>query len=370
MRLFICVLLLFAVTGTVQARDLQGLYRAIVPVIDQSEAERRMALKLTLAQVIKKVTGREAVMNNIALATAFSRAESFVEQYQYKKTDDIDEEQEAPLIPEYLLSVLYNKASIDAVLKQHNVPVWGRNRPVVLAWVAIKNKQGERYLVGPERAISAGHIEQAGDNSGLPYTLPLMDLQDQRSVTFNDVWGGFSERILKASERYGVEHVLFSRFLQRPDGQWRARWSLLSDQGQVDGEAEQAVLVDTLAEMTSDTTKILADIYAPEGVRHRNSIIMKVDGIDDLAGLSHVFGYLQSLDVIVGVSWQHVQLNEVKFELTYEGELAVLRDTIKLNNILKEVTEGPELLSNAIITMTNSSAMTVYEPLLHYRVGF
>ena len=370
MRLFICVLLLFAVTGTVQARDLQGLYRAIVPVIDQSEAERRMALKLTLAQVIKKVTGREAVMNNIALATAFSRAESFVEQYQYKKTDDIDEEQEAPLIPEYLLSVLYNKASIDAVLKQHNVPVWGRNRPVVLAWVAIKTKQGERYLVGPERAISAGHIEQAGDNSGLPYTLPLMDLQDQRSVTFNDVWGGFSERILKASERYGVEHVLFSRFLQRPDGQWRARWSLLSDQGQVDGNAEQAVLVDTLAEMTSDTTKILADIYAPEGVRHRNSIIMKVDGIDDLAGLSHVFGYLQSLDVIVGVSWQHVQLNEVKFELTYEGELAVLRDTIKLNNILKEVTEGPELLSNAIITMTNSSAMTVYEPLLHYRVGF
>jgi len=370
MRLFIGILLLFVVAETVQARDLQGLYRAIVPVIDQSEAERRMALKLTLAQVIKKVTGREAAMNNIALATAFSRAESFVEQYQYKKADGIGAEQEAPLIPEYLLSVLYNKASIDAVLKQHNVPVWGRNRPVVLAWIAIETKQGERYLVGPERAASASHIEQAGDNSGLPYTLPLMDLQDQRTVNFNDVWGSFSERILKASERYGVEHVLLSRLLQQADGQWRARWSLLSDQGQVDGEAEQALLEDTLAEMTSDTTKILADIYAPEGIRHRNNIIMKVDGIDDLAGLSHVFGYLQSLDVIEGVSWQHVQLNEVKFELSYEGELAVLKDTIKLNNILKEVIERPELLPISTITTENNRAMVADEGFLHYRVGF
>jgi len=370
MRLLIGALLLFVVSVAVQARDLEGLYRATVVVSDQSKEERRMALKLTLAQVIQKVTGREAVMNNIALAIAFSKAESFVEQYQYKKTDGLDENQETLLMPEYLLSVLYNKASIDAVLKQYNMPVWGRNRPVVLAWLAIESQQGERVLVSPERVVSVNQIELAGENSGLPFALPLMDLQDQRSVTFNDVWGGFSERILKASERYGVEHVLFARFLQQPGGAWKVRWSLLNKLGQVDGEAKQQVFEDALMVMTRSVTKDLADIYAPEGLRLKNKITMKVDGINSLIDLSRVFEYLQLLDTIEKVSWQHIQLNQAKFELSYEGELAVLIDTIKLNNILKEVIEGPELLSNSIITMKNSPAMTVYEPLLHYRVGF
>ena len=370
MRLLIFVLLLFTVSGTIQARDLNGLYRAAVPVSDQSKAERNKALKISLAQVIQKVTGRSSVMNDKAIATAFSNAGSFVEQYQYKKANRISGDQQGQLIPEYLLSVLYNKASVDAVLKRYNVPVWGRNRPVVLAWVAIETKQGARYLVGPEKAVSASQIEQAGENYGLPFSLPLMDLGDQRSVTFNDVWGGFSGRITKASERYGVEHVLFARFLQQSSGVWKVRWSLLNKQGQADGETRQVAFKNALAVMAASVTKNLADIYAPEGIRLKNKITMKVDGIDNLAGLAHVFEYLQSLDVIEKISWQHIELNQVTFELSYEGELAVLRDMIKLNNILKEVAAEPAPLSSRVVTNINSPEIMIYEPLLHYKVGF
>jgi hypothetical protein len=54
-------------------------------------------------------------------------------------------------------------------------------------------------------------ITAAAEERGLPIALPLLDLEDLNTVTFEDVSGGFEDRILAASARYRADAVLIGR---------------------------------------------------------------------------------------------------------------------------------------------------------------
>lgn len=372
MRFLCSILLLGLINTTVLAVEVGDLYRASVPVSDQSENERKLAMRVALAQVVQKVTGRQSVVNNAALQEGFANTGSFVEQFQYKKNVIDVSLDDAPENAGFSISILFHKESIDAVLKQHNVPVWGRNRPSVLTWLAVESGR-QRYLVSTENEGLATLLMQAGENAGLTFTLPLMDLQDQRTVSFNDVWGGFSDRIEAASKRYGLDQVVFARALKSPNGGWKLNWSLLNKQGLFNGQLQQQTLKSSLNSGAASVAEKLADIYAPYGLRVESAVTLKVDGIADLASFARVSEYLVELESVKKLSWQHVELNKAVFVLTYEGELSVLQDLIRLNRVLDE--RPPESLPIAptvpVVAEQTSTVQTplVYQKVLYYRVN-
>lgn len=372
MRFWFSILLLGLVTTTVVAIEVDDLYRASVPVSDQSENQRKSAMRVALAQVVQKVTGRQSVVSSAALQQSFANTGSFVEQFQYKKNVIDASLDDAPLNAGFAISILFHKESIDAVLKQHNIPVWGRNRPSVLTWLAVESGR-QRYLVSTDNEGLAALLTQAGENAGLTFTLPLMDLQDQRTVSFNDVWGGFSDRIEAASKRYGVDQIVFARALKSPQGGWKLNWSLLNKQGLFSGQLQQQTLKHSLNAGAASVAEKLADIYAPYGLRSESAVTLNVDGIADLASFARVAEYLAGLESVKKLSWQHVELNKAVFVLAYEGELTVLQDLIRLNNVLAErpLENLPIVPLTPVATgqTATTQAASVYQEILYYRVS-
>src|SRR5690606_41001353 len=108
----------------------------------------------------------------------------------------------------------FDGVSLSRALRQAGLPDWGTERPDVLVWLAVDDG-GDRYLVSESGGQHiAPLVRQAARRRGLPVTLPLLDVEDQRALLFSDVWGGFFGRVETASQRYQPQVILTGK-LQR-----------------------------------------------------------------------------------------------------------------------------------------------------------
>ena len=71
-------------SSPVQALPVTGLYAHEVAVGGDSDGERSRAFRDALAAVIVKVTGGSAWLDNSAVQQALGRAQSFVQEFQYR----------------------------------------------------------------------------------------------------------------------------------------------------------------------------------------------------------------------------------------------------------------------------------------------
>src|SRR5690606_12687559 len=114
---------------------------------------------------------------------------------------------------------------------------WGADRPLTLVWIAVDWGQGEREIVASDdldraaaeaRSIDRNRllrerIQDVALERGLPIAFPLLDAEELELVSFSDIWGGFNDRLLEASRRYGADSILVGRV--RADTAERNRWS-------------------------------------------------------------------------------------------------------------------------------------------------
>ncbi|ORU94198.1 MAG: hypothetical protein A6F70_07800 [Cycloclasticus sp. symbiont of Bathymodiolus heckerae] len=315
---------LFLLALPLYAVQVGGLYSASVPVENQSQAVRNAAISEALKKVVVKVSGRKSTLGNVQLRSALSNVSAYVEQFQYKKRDD---EQVG-----FWLTVSFQKAALDRVLSQFDVPVWGANRPDVLLWLAVDD--GKRYLVNTEQKGLAAVLQQAAVDSGLVITLPLLDLEDQRSIGFNDVWAGFPEQIQRASTRYGAKYVIFAQLLKSGTNRYRFNWTLINNEGRYTGVAQSNSKKGAFQLAFSQLAENLADIYAPYGAVTKSQLIMEVSGVNNLESFVQVTRYLSSLDRVKKLSWGQLMDNKVTLELEVSGDGKALKDVITLNNVL------------------------------------
>ncbi|HIL92176.1 MAG TPA: DUF2066 domain-containing protein [Cycloclasticus sp.] len=339
------------------AVQVDGLYSTTVAVDDQSQAARNVAIRIAITKVVQKVSGRRSVVKNAPLQAALSNVGSYVEQFQYKPTED-DE-------PGYWLTVRFQKMALDRVLQQFDVPVWGANRPDVLVWLAVDDGV-KKYVVGPESEELAALLKQAATETGLAITLPLFDLEDQSAVSFNDVWAGFSDHILSASERYNAKQVMFGRLLREGKTGWRLNWTLMSANDQY-ARFEYAERVESvLPAMLADTAEHLANVYAPRGITMLNTLSIHISGVQNLTRFVEVTEYLQSLDIVKTVDWNQVVNNNVTLKVSITGDMSVLKGIIAFNNVLQ-----PTLDPHHSINTSSNSSQSIpnqsFEQRLYYK---
>src|SRR5690606_16164886 len=178
-------------------------------------------------------------------------------------------------------------------------------RPMTLLWIAIDTGQGERALlpaVGAPPGASADmealldglreELVTVAEERGLPVTLPLLDLEDMAAVGFADVWGGFEQTVLAASDRYGADAVLVGRVRMTELGN-EVQWMLLRD-GQRRLFAGQQ-LVDGLHWLAENYAR---DYSVLGGVR---TVRLLVRGIDSLADYGRALSYLEGLSALQSI---------------------------------------------------------------------
>ena len=350
--LFVLLLSLYA--ATVAATPVKDLYVVQVPVENQDREVRLEALKQAFEEVLVRVTGDGSVAGNPEAEALLRMAPSFVQRFRYLRPEAPQQEE----APAWMLRVVFDGRRIERALSERGLPVWGRDRPAVLAWVAVLDG-GRRYLIGeqshePEREV----LRDEARRRGVPLMFPLLDLQDQRQVRIADLVGGFEEPIDAASQRYASDAVLIGT-VRRAGAAWLGRWRLREGDETARFESTADTLEGVLRQGIDGAASWLASWHARTAFAGSGEgVLLQVQGVAGLADFVRLRDYLAGLDGVEAVVPQRVAPPRAVLEVRLRGTARDLERMISLGQVLApEDTPGDAL--SVIPSAGNGAAAAV-----------
>lgn len=333
LRVLICLWLGAQIPGAAAAR-VSDLYAAQVPPDDRAARDPTTSFDIALRAVLVKVTGRRDVTADPVIMQQFSVAKQYVQQFRTN--------------PDGTVWVQFDQAAVRDALDRIGQPVWGEERPDTLVWLVMDDGAGRRDILSAKPDVARktggfGGSQPAGQRKrqdtvreilqttaaerGMPVVLPLVDSQELRSVSVTDVWGGFTDPLVRASRRYGVDAILVGRARVRSVATARVRWTLLHGDERVDWDGDIASGPDRLA-----------DFFAARLATSSNAsgqMQLRVDGVNSLDDYGRLSRYLTSLDVVEDYSVESVAEQTVVFSLQMRGDANQLMRIIALRRVLQ-----------------------------------
>ena len=357
-------LLLLALWGglatlTARAVVLDDLYLVSVPVSDRSPEARHAALVAAMGVLLVRLTGDAQAAAFAGAEPLLASPERYVEQFRYRQrepeaipeqqaggsaegTAPVTEEGQAeaevpPPEPLLELEVRFDGQALAQALRDRGLPLWGRERPALLLWLAVEDETGKRRLVA---ADDAGVVREAAEETarrrGLPLYFPLMDLEDRSRVEVADVWGGFVEQLAPASRRYPVQGLVLARVQRLAEGAWTGGFVLDFDgdrlEWQADGFDAAAVVAQGLGHLADELARRLA--VQPGGVASGETSIT-VEGVTGLEDYARVMAYLEGLTQVRGVRLDTVRPGALELVLEVDGGPRGLAQALAMGRVLE-----------------------------------
>ncbi len=333
---------------SVQAVEVPKLYTAEVPLDPQAQNPRADAYKFALVEVLLRVSGSELGNDLDAIDALFPNPSAYVVQFRPGEDGT--------------LWVSFDGEAIERVLRGAGQLVWGSDRPLTLVWLAVDWGQGSREIIGsddPERTDAEARsidrnrllrerILEIAERRGLPLMFPLLDTVDLQSVTFSDIWGGFDERILDASERYDANSVLIGRI--RPSSSRRENWSYYFGGEQRSWNGPPEVVVPQIAEL-------LAAEFAVGGNAPIETVALSVSGIVSVEAYGGLQNLLANVSLIETFMITEVSGDRVTYSVDVRGGAERLRRALRFNGLVEQ-----ELLSDFGDIQPASSLEFYYTP--------
>lgn len=330
-RALLCCLCLLAFDQGALAARLDTLFQADAPATGRDTEARQAALQQALATVLVRITGDAGVVNSEAGQQLLGKPGRFVAQFRFSETPAAVRGDAATL----RLWAQFDEVALTRALRELGLPYWGRDRPDVLVWLAVDDS-GNRFLVSDaSQDPLADALRDAARQFGLPASLPLLDLQDQRAVSFSDLWGGFLGTVQKASERYHPQVVLVGR-VDHSRGGWGGQWSLLGAGTRQNWTAHGVSAEEVVRAGVAEAAGLLGTQYAMVA-SDQTSQVVSVRGIGKLEDYAQVQGYLASLSPVEQVQVAMVSGDEVQFSLRLNTSEQSLVRLIRLGRVLEPV---------------------------------
>jgi uncharacterized protein len=223
---------LMCCSGTM-ATAADELYRAQAIVTGQGEANRIVGFASCLEDVLIKVSGAQNLAGDRRLAAYKSNAKDFVRAFSYHDqmsgtpTRDEQGTRDRP----YDLTVDFDEAKIDDLLKALRLNPWHSHRPVLAVFVEMQ--QGlKSYMVAADAdraAIQRESLLAAAARRGMTVVLPSAAALAESSVTGAEFGATTSSKFGSVAARQGGEVALIGRLVwdDRELGwatQWRIDW--------------------------------------------------------------------------------------------------------------------------------------------------
>jgi hypothetical protein len=340
------LLLVLALSGgaSVVALPVDGLYSQEIVVENQSEAERERAYRDAFGRVIVKVTGERRWLEHPRIRDAVQRASTYVAEVSYQSA-----------VLERRVAVRFDQSLIDELLNLAQIPVWDRNRASVLLWVTVQTSDGSRAMLGSssEHELLAQAREFAAER-GVPVLIPLLDLTDRRMVSVDQGWDLDADALREAGQRYGADSVLAGRLLITPANEVVGLWKFVfRDQEHIFDHVDSRV--ETYMDFPLDeVTTRLAEHFGLvlSEFEREDEVMLRIDGIADLANHTELMRYLGSLSVIRDVNVSALRADTIELRLRLAGTRQHLTEFISLGRDLQPV---------------NFELGAVTADLLHYR---
>jgi hypothetical protein len=340
---FRCLVLFLLFLSSAWAVRVPGLFVAEVPVADQSNRTRQQGVVTALREVMIKVTGDRNAPQQVVALPLLRTAEDYVQQYRFQEVEVPSLDTAQPPRREPRLSVQFDESALVRDMRAVGLPIWGRERPSTLSWLAMGDDSGRRWLNADEGTGILAHFQARANARGIALLLPLFDLEDAATVQTSDVWGGFPGPVLQASERYAADAVLTGVVNAPRAGIWEGSWTLHLGSESVTWNSQGELLEIVIDEGVDGLADRLAALYVQpgdaSGVEQVQLLVADVYRVEDYG---RVLRYLETLNSVTAVAVDYVDKGQVGFTLSVHGDAAAVRQAISLGRTLEPVSLGEQ----------------------------
>ncbi|MEL7186793.1 MAG: DUF2066 domain-containing protein [Pseudomonadota bacterium] len=324
----LAAIFILALPGIGTAVEVPTLYTAEVVLDEDARDARETAYRDALVTVLARVTEMSLVQNAEAFDSVFPFPEAYVTQFRPGEEDD-------------RLWVSFDGDAIEGVLRNNGYTVWGSERPATLVWIAVDWGRGKREIIAAADPDNVGRQSRTIDRNrllrermlelserrGLPIIFPLLDTTDLQSVTFSDIWGGFDERIIAASDRYDVSSVLIGRI--RPSSTERNRWTYYFGN-------EQRTWSGPPDEVIGQVASLLASEFSVGGDDPLVRMPLSISGIETVDAYGSVQKALSEVALIEAFRIVEVAGDSIRYEVEVRGGADRLRRALRFAGLIEE----------------------------------
>jgi uncharacterized protein len=288
-----------------RAVSVTDLYEITMPI----EQSRDTAFVEALKSVAVRVSGRRDAAARLGPAANSPR--QYVQRFAFTSDNQ--------------LQVAFDSGSVDRLLSDSGLPIWGRERPATLVLLSVPGADGVPNWVdtsypSPERDAMARVARQRG----LPLAWPSLSSQDR--AVLGSVANAAAPELMELASRSNANAVLMGHGRRDASGALIVQWSLASDDGtpEVTGAVEEGV------HLAADT---FGRIYAASS-GSLGSVSVQVSGIRDLNDYAATLNYLEGMTLVRSVALEQVAGDTLRLQLAVRGDATTLRRALALDNTL------------------------------------
>ena len=335
---------LCAASLNVAAVEVTELDRSAIKIADRSQQVKNQALRQAMEEVVLKNTGDRMALSEPLVAQAIAQPTAYIRQFGYQEQDG-----------EQYLQASFDHSKIISLLREAKLPVWGKQRPLTLLWLALEN-EGKRELLNDASMLeSRSQIANLSQTRGVPMLLPMMDLDDAMAISVSDVRGMFADNVAKASQRYGSDYFAMVSLDTLPDELVNIQLALYptsSDQPLFNPLITLSTQVKgmdvAVSEIFGAISQYYVARYAIADSGEANSTRLTFVEITDRQQLLDIEKYLHQLSAVKSVSLTKVQGISAEFSLELFGSEEDLYRLISLEPKIRsmEPANGSALLDN------------------------
>lgn len=288
------------------------LYEIATPVTSNRDAAFVDALKA----VVVRVSGRRDAA--VRLGSALNNPRQYVQRFG--------------VTADNTLQVGFDSVSVDRLLSDAGLPIWGRERPATLMLLNIEAPDGASYWVdSSSNAAERESISRVAKQRGLPIVWPDLSAQDRNQLS---AVADESAALLQTAARYNANAALLGRARSDGAGGLLVRWTLASDEGaaQASGSVEGGV------HLAADT---FARVYSASG-SSLDSVAVEISGIGNLDSYASTLNYLEGMTLVRGVALEQVTGDTMRFRLAVRGDAATLRRALALDGKLVPLAQSAD----------------------------
>lgn len=335
-KLFAIILLTLCLVISLRCHStpIDHLNKGQIIVTDQSNFTQKTAGKRAFQQVVVKLSGDVAALENLQVKRAVTNFEQYLVASTFIQDGD-----------KLLYQAEFNEQKVVNLLRSESLNVWGKRRPSGLFWLAIEDdvSKNKRLITQSSTSIYLDTIRQATYDRGVELLMPIGDLTDSMNITALDVWGLFSSSIFNKSSRYGTNYVIGARVGIVFDD-FSARETLQLSYFITNGQTIETnkIVGDNIAaliaEFVNEYATYLAVLYSIEASESGQiySLNLNIANVNTLIKYRTVLEILSSLTVTQTVELSAQSKDVASFILASNVPLERLKRILKLEQNLRE----------------------------------
>lgn len=298
---------LAAVGSAAQAVSVEDLYEVTLPVERNADAAFEAALKA----VAVRVSGQRDAPSRLTASAGNPR--HYVQRFSFTADEQ--------------LQVVFDSVSIDRLLGQSGLPVWGRERPLTLVLLNVAGGGGSLWVDAHSPALEREALNRIARERGVPLAWPTLDGVDRSMLETAE-----PAQLLALAARHQANAVLLGEMRRDASGASMFHWRLIADES----AAETLGGIGEGVHLAADTFARLFGTVAGQ----LDTVSVEVSGIEDLNDYASTLSYLSGMTLVRQVSIEQVSGDTMRFQLAVRGDAATLRRALALDDKLVPVQDA------------------------------